>query len=97
MSIFGKKTAFEDLHFRLVVLSEEVASLKSANKHIQLEWEELYDKVRHQMSRMSRRVTADAKANGDTPPLEPAVEPDDGLDPISRKILARRGNRRQAE
>jgi len=97
MGLFAKKIAAEDINFRLGMLAEEVKSLKSAHKHLELEWEELYDKVRHQMSRMSRRVTADAKLNGGELPEDPSVEPDDGLDPISRKILKRRGFLRQAE
>ena len=90
MGIFANKKATESLAFRLGELTIEVRELKTAHKHLELEWEELYDKVRHQMSRMSRRVKADQKDNG-----ELAEEtPDNGdlisVDPISEQILARR-------
>ncbi len=94
MGLFAKKPATESLSFRLGELAAEVQALKSAHKHIELEWEELYDKVRHQMARMSRRAKADAKLNGDEELVPTDVEPDDGVDPISRSILARRGLRR---
>ncbi|KKL93328.1 hypothetical protein LCGC14_1875800 [marine sediment metagenome] len=97
MGLFAKKIAPESVEYRLGALAAEVQSLKSGHKHLELEWEELYDKVRHQMARMSRRVKADAKLNGDEQPLDPAVEPDDGVDPISRSILARRGTRRPTQ
>jgi len=91
MAVFGKKTAVAELSFRLGQLCVEVELLKTKNKHLELEWEELYDKVRHQMSRMSRRAKADAKINGGDPPEEPETSPSDGLDPISRSIMLRRG------
>ena len=90
MALFGKKTALEDLSFRLGLLTGEVDNLKSKHKHLELEWEELYDKVRHQMARMSRRAKADAKLNGGEPELDTETPPSDGVDPISRSILLRR-------
>lgn len=87
MGIFTTKKAVAALAFRLGELDSEVRTLKTANKHLELEWEELYDKVRRQMSRMSKRSAVDA------PPLiidEPSVQPDDGVDEISRNILALR-------
>ena len=88
MTIFWTKTAALGIEERLATLESDFRSLKSANKHLELEWEELYDKVRRQMSRMSKRSAVDA------PPLsngEDAEVVDDGLDPISRSILRRRG------
>jgi len=88
MAIFATKKAVADLAFRLGELNSEVRTLKTANKHLELEWEELYDKVRRQMSRMSKRSAIDA------PPLpnnEEVLEADDGVDPISRSIMLRRG------
>ena len=93
MGLFATKKAVAALAFRLGELDSEVRTLKTANKHLELEWEELYDKVRRQMSRMSKRSAVDA------PPLindEPAVEPADGVDPISAQILALRGGPRSA-
>ena len=88
MGIFATQKATEQLSVRLGELSVEVMALKTAHKHLELEWEELYDKVRHQMSRMSRRVKVDAAGNGE---LTEEETPDDGIDPISRSILRRRG------
>jgi len=88
MGLFATKKAVAELAFRLGELDGEIRNLKTANKHLELEWEELYDKVRRQMSRMSKRSAIDA------PPLnndEAVDEPDDGVDPISRSILRRRG------
>lgn len=91
MGIFATNKAVASLSERLTELSMEVQSLRSAHKHLELEWEELYDKVRHQMARMSRRAKVDQPTNGELFEEIPIVEPDDGLDPISRQILARRG------
>jgi len=91
MGLLATKKAIAALAFRLGELDSDVRTLKTANKHLELEWEELYDKVRRQMSRMSKRSAVDA------PPLNDetvAEEPDDGIDPISREILARRGGPR---
>ena len=88
MGIFATNKAVAELAFRLGELDSEVRTLKTANKHLELEWEELYDKVRRQMSRMSKRSAIDA------PPLpngEDTEVVDDGLDPISRSIMLRRG------
>ncbi len=88
MGLFDTKIDAGKIIERLRELDDEVRSLKSAHRHLELEWEELYDKVRRQMSRMSKRSAVDA------PPLindEPVVEPDDGLDPISRGIIELRG------
>ena len=91
MGPLSTRKALAALAHRLGELHCEVRELKTANKHLELEWEELYDKVRRQMSRMSKRSAVDA------PPLpndEPVVEPADGVDPISRNILALRGGPR---
>ncbi len=90
MSIFATNKAVAALAFRLGELDADVRTLKTANKHLELEWEELYDKVRHQMSRMSKRVKADVPEF--TPPSEPELTDGSGnrVDPVSAKILARR-------
>ena len=87
MSLWQKDKAAPGIEDRLGELEAEVRTLKTANKHLELEWEELYDKVRRQMSRMSKRSAVDA------PPLindTPAPDPDNGVDPISAAIHARR-------
>lgn len=82
--------AVERLDDRLATLQAKVDELDSLSRKLQLEWIETYDKIRHQLSRMARRGDL---SNGkdqveivdDTPPE------DDGIDPISAKIHARRG------
>ena len=90
MAIFGTNKAVAALTKRLAELSTVVSELKTANKHLELEWEELYDKVRRQMARMSKRYAVDAKENGELPPIAGEVLEDDETDPISAKIHARR-------
>jgi len=78
---------------RLTTTEDDIRKLKTAQKHIELEWTELYDKVQHAMSRISKRAERAAKAaeveteigNG-----ADDVEPIQFVDPISAKILARR-------
>ena len=90
MSIFATSKAVASLAFRLGELSVEVRELKTAHKHLEMEWDELYDKVRHQMARMSRRAKLEPLTNGEE--LEETPDNTDSLsvDPISAKILARR-------
>ncbi len=90
MGFLATNTAVTLLSERLGELEATVRTLKSANKHLELEWEELYDKVRHQMARMSKRVKVDAPEF--TPPSEPELTDGGGnrVDPVSAKILARR-------
>jgi len=82
--------AIERLQDDLQHLKVSVRDLESANKKLELEWTETYDKIRHQLSRMARRGDL-PKANGteeivdDTAPEEPQ------MDPISAAIHARRG------
>jgi len=92
MTIFVTKKAVAELAFRLGELDTEVRKLKTANKHLELEWEELYDKVRRQMSRMSKRYAVDARET--TPPDDPeaAAETGNRMDPISAGILRRRAS-----
>ena len=90
MGLFATKKAVEDLSVRVATVAAEIKDLKTARKHLELEWEELYDKVRHQMARMSRRASREDKTNGDIPPIAGEEPSDDELDPISAKIHARR-------
>jgi len=94
MSIFRSQKATDRLEDRLRTVEDAVSVLKRDNRSLHLEWEELYDKVRRQMSRMSKRAAVDARevVNGfDEAP--PEVDPD-AIDPISAAILKRRGVRR---
>lgn len=90
MALFASQKALAELAFRLGELDSEVRTLKTGHKHLELEWEELYDKVRRQMSRMSKRYAVDKKENGEDLPAEPVDEPYSHLDPVSRSIMMRR-------
>ena len=90
MGIFAADKAVKSLSKRLDEVEGTIRELRTARKHLELEWEELYDKVRHQMSRMSRRVPREDKTNGEIPLIAGEEPSDDELDPISAKIHARR-------
>jgi len=92
MSIFRADKAVERLEERLGRVENLTADLQRENRKLGLEYIELYDKVSHQMSRMAKRHAANKPE-----PLndEPVVPDDDGLDPISRKIIERRGTLRR--
>ncbi len=96
MSIFRQQKALERLQDDLHTLRMSVQELQSANKRLSLEWEELYDKVRRQMARMSKRAAVDAKEQGNGLDELPVPEQPQ-TDHISASILRRRGMRRQAE
>ena len=88
MSMWGQQRALDRLTDRLRAVADDVSDLKRGARKLDLEFTELYDKVRHQMSRMAKRDAAAAKVNGGDPPED---EPVDNLDPISRSIMLRRG------
>lgn len=90
MGVFRTNKALERLEDRLWQLERLVTELQSANKTLGLEWEELYDKVRHQMARMSKRKPIDTPALGD--PQDPNNDNSQfpESDPISRSIMLRR-------
>jgi len=90
MSIFAQQKAIDRLSDGLKRLADDVADLQRDRKKLDLEFTDLYDKVRHQMSRMAKRDAHATKANGDIPPLGGEVLEDDEMDPISAKIHARR-------
>jgi len=93
MGLFGNITAVERLEDRIAELETSHDKLGRTIRSLELEYVELYDKVRHQMSRMAKR---DARATPEVNAEEVAEEPDDGIDPISRSILRRRGMVRTA-
>ena len=91
MGLFPRKKALGDLSDRLDELSDQVRDLRTASKHLELEWEELYDKVRHQMSRMSKRAGVSenlSQQNQEPGSLDEQVPQ---VDAVSRSILLRRG------
>lgn len=97
MALFASQKAIAQLAFRLGELDSEVRTLKTAHKHIELEWEELYDKVKRQMSRMSKRYAVDKKEAGEELPVESVGDQLPGADSISRSIMLRRAKPRRPE
>jgi len=81
---------------RLATVEGDIRKLQTSQKHLELEWTELYDKVRHAMSRISKRAERAEKAaaeefadtNGQGEPEAPVF-----VDPISARILALRKQR----
>ena len=90
MSLFASAKELRLLRDSLREQSDRVQALESASKALRLEWEELYDKVRHQMSRMSKRSSPDLPSNGPLPSPEEPSEQFADLDPVSRSIMLRR-------
>jgi len=90
MSIWRQQKAIDRLEDRLKATEDLCSEQSRSLKRLDLEFTDLYDKVRRQMSRMAKRYAVDLKENG----LDEASDgdADDGpsIDPISEKILARR-------
>ena len=82
--------ALARLDDRLEKLTDGLIDLEREMRSLKLEWEETYDKIHRLFGRIAKRQAID------TPPLPgppPVVEtPDDGLDEISRAIIARRNS-----
>ena len=91
MSVFRLQKALDRLEDRLQRTEQLCADLDRENKKLDLEFTDLYDKVRRQMSRMAKRYAVDQKESGEIPPEELNDSPTDSLDPISRSIMMRRG------
>ena len=87
MSLFGDNRALERLEDRIAKLEALADDSERIVRGLKMEYVELYDKVRHQMSRMAKRAAVDEQIRNDVEVIEP---PDDGIDPISRTILAQR-------
>jgi len=73
----------------LATLTADVRTLESANKKLELEWTETYDKIRHQLSRMARRGDL-TNGKDPIPNVDEGAAEDAEMDPISAKIHARR-------
>ena len=87
MGLFRENRALELLENRIAALEQLCADSERTVRSLKLEYVELYDKVRHQMSRMAKRAAVDAPFANDAEVIEDA---DDGVDPISRQIIAQR-------
>jgi len=93
MGLFRDNTTLELLQDRIAKQELIADDLAREVRGLKLEYIELYDKVRHQMSRMAKRTAVD---NREHLVQEVAEEEADGVDPISRNILALRGTPRSA-
>ena len=93
MGFFGQNKTFDRLEDRLRSLELKYDDLERTSRKLGLEWEDLYDKVKRQMSRMSKRAAVDAKEAGDGLNFAPAPDHEETTDPISASILRRRGTR----
>jgi len=93
MGLFSDNTALERLEDRIAKQEALSDDLAREVRGLKLEYIELYDKVRHQMSRMAKRSAVDTRER-----LVEEVEEveEDGVDPISRDILALRAVPRSA-
>jgi len=90
MGVWRQQKALERLEDRLARVETTCSDLERERKKLDLEFTDLYDKVRRQMSRMAKRYAVDAKEDGD--PMETPINSNTspGTDPISEKIIARR-------
>jgi len=83
--------AIDRLEDRIRTLELKCDDLERGRKGLDLEFTELYDKVRHQMSRMAKRDARAQKSNDEQEPTGEAFNSLDGIDPISKSIMLRRG------
>jgi len=83
---------------RIETLEARTRKLETEQKQLGLEWEELYDKVRKAMARVSKRAERAEKLEpGPDPELNGPEAPEGAepfIDPISKRILAMRGRGR---
>jgi len=94
MGIFDAKIDPVKLLARLEGFDETLSSLDRRIRSQELEYIELYDKVKRQMSRMAKRSAIDERERNDVEVIE---DDPPGVDPISAKILERRGFLRNQE
>jgi len=90
MALFRKEPASESQENRLFRLESKNDELDRELRGLRLEYIELYDKVSHQMSRMSRRYDRAKKLEEIPEDVNNSDSTSESPDPISEKILARR-------
>ena len=88
--MFKQLKAIERLEDRLARTETLCSELSRDSKRLDLEFTDLYDKVRRQMSRMAKRYAIDAKENGELSLEEGPVDDGQSPDPISEAIHKRR-------
>ncbi len=91
MRVFRMQNALDRHEDEISALRRQNSDFDTALRKLDLEFTELYDKVRHQMSRMAKRDAAASKANGEQLGEIPSKSDSPFLDPISRAIHERRG------
>lgn len=91
MSVFRMQKAVDRLEDRLQRTEDLCADLQRESKKLDLEFTDLYDKVRRQMSRMAKRYAVDQKETPGDFEVPQNDSPTDSVDPISRSIMMRRG------
>jgi len=93
MGIFSQQRAIERLTDRLESVDNIVSELVRDRKKLDLEFTDLYDKVRRQMSRMAKRAAVDDKGNGFDAVVPQIPEGYEDMDPVSRSIMLRRAGK----
>lgn len=69
-------------------LEDRVERLERESKALETEWTEVYDKIRHTLSRLAKRSERAIQTEPEAPQTNgPGLGP---VDPISQQILARR-------
>lgn len=91
MGLFTQQKALDRLEDRLLRLESKADETERIIRKLDLEFGDLYDKVKRQMSRMSKRSALDAKEQH--PDLNDIPVGEQATDPISASILRRRGAR----
>jgi len=90
MIYFARQKAVERLDDRLRQVEDLCSALERDRLKLDLEFTDLYDKVRHQMSRMAKRDAVSQKENGEEVVPLPPDDPYSHLDSVSRGIMMRR-------
>ena len=91
MGLFAQQKAIDRLADRLDGMDTMLGELERDRRKLDLEFTDLYDKVRRQMSRMAKRAAVDDKGNGFDTEIPEIPDHLAHLDPISRSIMLRRG------
>jgi len=90
MGIWARQKAVDRLDDRLRKTEDLCSALDRDRKKLDLEFTDLYDKVRHQMSRMAKRDALSRKENGEDVLVETVPDEFAHLDSVSRSIMMRR-------
>jgi len=90
MGLYTNAIAIKKLRLEVEEQGTTLAQLRGEIRAMDLEFSQLYDKVSHQMSRMAKRTAL--RETREAPNGEEILPAEDGPDPISAKILARRAH-----